>query len=127
MGLLDRLFVKNSSDKTLIPSLKVSDQADNNELPENGYDLISIEFENRTNEIKTLWIEPTCVEFHLDRHSEFMLLAKDDTYRIQINDDYITIYLQYTFDLQLYKRPTSEDIPNPNEWELVEDYFDVFI
>ncbi|WP_207427977.1 hypothetical protein [Pedobacter sp. SYSU D00535] len=120
MGLLDKLFFRASSNKNSI-------SVDRNGILINDKDLISIEFENTTNEVKTLWVEPTCVEFKLDKYSEFVLLAKDDTYKIQFNEDYITVFLQYTFDLQLYKRPTSEAVYNANRWELVQDYFDAFI
>ena len=120
MGLLDKLFFRNKSTK---PTNNTTAEADDS----HAENLISIEFENKTDEIKRLWIEPTCVEFTLDKASEFMLVAKDDTYAIQFNTDYITLFLQYTFDLRLYKRPISEEFKNPNEWELIEDYFDLFI
>lgn len=81
--------------------------------------LVEIEFGNRTDEKKTLWIEPTCVEFELDAQTEYKIITHDKYFRIEFDkDDLIVFYLQYSFGFKLYKRPTSKEIINPNDWIL---------
>lgn len=84
--------------------------------------LIEIEFANRSDEKKTLWIEPTCVEFTLDAQMEYKILTHDKSFRIEFDrEDFITFYLQHSFGFKLYKRTASKEVKNPNEWELDQD------
>lgn len=93
---------------------------------ENPQLLVDIEFANRTDQKKTLWVEPTCTEFELDAQTEYKILTHDKFFRIEFDkDDFIVFYLQHSFGFKLYKRPTSKEITNPNEWILDQDTSDI--
>jgi hypothetical protein len=84
--------------------------------------LTDIEFANRTDQKKVVWVEPTCVEFDIDAHTEYRIVTHDKFFRIEFDsNDSIIFYLQYSFGFKLYKRPVSEEIPNPNSWILDDD------
>jgi hypothetical protein len=84
--------------------------------------LVDIEFANRTEQKKTLWVEPTCTEFELDTQTEYKILTHDKFFRIEFDkDDFIVIWLQHSFGFKLYKRPTSKEVINPHEWTLEQD------
>jgi hypothetical protein len=84
--------------------------------------LVDLVFSNNTDQKKTLWIEPTCVEVALDAKTEYKILTHDKFFRIKFDkDDFIVFYLQHSFGFKLYKRATSKEITNPNEWELDHD------
>lgn len=81
--------------------------------------LVDIEFANRTNRKKKVWVEPTCEEFEIDRNTEYRIVSHDKFFRIEFDsDDSIIFYLQYSFGFKLYKRPVSEEVVNPNSWIL---------
>lgn len=84
--------------------------------------LVEIEFSNRTEQKKKVWVEPTCVEFELDALTEYKIVTHDKCLRMEFDkDDFIVFYLEHSFGFKLYKRPISIDIINSNEWILEED------
>ncbi len=84
--------------------------------------LVDIEFANRTDQKRGVWVEPACIEFELDAHSEYKIVTHDKFFRIEFDkDDRIVFYLQYSFGFKLFKRPTSQEVINPNEWTLDQD------
>jgi hypothetical protein len=92
----------------------------NKSIYDNSESLVDIEFGNRTNKVKNVWIEPTCEEFDIEPQTEYKILTHDNFFHIAFtSDDSITFYLQYSFGFKLYKRPVSNEARNPNEWELV--------
>lgn len=80
--------------------------------------LVDIEFANRTDEERYIWIEPSCEEIHLKSDKEYRVVTHDKSFRIEFDKDTIVFYFQYSFGFKLYNRPTSIEIPNPNEWVL---------
>lgn len=92
------------------------------DIYENPDLLVDIEFANRTDKKKTVWVEPACIEFELDTQTEYKILTHDKFFRIDFKkDDFIIFYLQSSFGFKLYKRPTSKEIINENKWTLEED------
>lgn len=88
--------------------------------------LSEIEFANRTDQKKTLWIEPNCIEFSLDAQTEYKISTHGKFFRIEFDkDDFIVFYLQYSFGFKLYKRSTSKEAINPNEWRLDQDMSEI--
>ncbi|WP_207532948.1 hypothetical protein [Desertivirga arenae] len=87
--------------------------------------LVDIEFANRTNHKKKVWVEPNCIEFEIDAQTEYKILTHDKFFRIEFDEDQLTFYLQYSFGFKLYKRPASKEIKNTLEWELEFDSSDV--
>jgi hypothetical protein len=88
--------------------------------------LVDIEFANKTDKPKRVWVEPTCIEFELDKETEYKILTNDKSFRIEFDsDNSIIFYLQYTFSCKLFKRPVSDQIRNPNEWILDLDFSDI--
>ena len=84
--------------------------------------LVDIEFANRTDQKKKVWVEPACTEFELDSQTEYRILTHDKFFRIEFDkDDFIVFYLQHSFGFKLYKRPTSKEVINSNEWTLDQD------
>ena len=84
--------------------------------------LIDIEFANRTDREKVVWVEPTCVEFNIGANTEYRIVTHDKFFRIEFDsNDRIIFYLQYSFGFKLYKRPVSEEVHNPNNWILDDD------
>ncbi|KAA5541616.1 hypothetical protein [Adhaeribacter rhizoryzae] len=95
-------------------------------LYENPDSLIEIEFYNRTDKVKTLWIEPSCEEIFLESHTEFKIVSHDKFLRFEYDSDgFIILYLQYSFGFKLFKRKHSSDLQNKAEWELVFDNTDI--
>lgn len=87
--------------------------------------MTTIEFANRNDGKKIVWIEPTCVELELETHTEYLIITHERDFRIEFEDDTMILYLQYSFGFILNKRPTSKKISNPNSWELVFDLSDI--
>lgn len=88
--------------------------------------LVEIEFANRTNIKKHIWVEPTCVSIEVDADTEYQVITHDKTFRIEFDsDETIVFYLQYSFGFILNKRPTSKEIKNPNPWTLEIDWSDI--
>src|ERR1700761_6357714 len=86
--------------------------------------LVEIEFANRTNTIKHVWVEMACVDLELDAQTEYKIVTHDKFFRMEFDTDGgIIFYLQYTFGFKLYKRPTSREVKN--SWELYIDYSDI--
>ena len=62
--------------------------------------LIDIEFANRTDRNKRVWVEPTCEEFEIDSNTEYRIVTHDKFFRIDFDsDNSIIFYLQYSFGL----------------------------
>ena len=88
--------------------------------------LVDIEFANRTDNPKRVWVELTCIEFELDKQTEYKILTHDKFFRIEFDsDNSIIFYLQYSFGCKLFKRPVSDEMRNPNEWILDLDFSDI--
>jgi len=88
--------------------------------------LVDIEFANRTDRKKRVWVEPTCAEFEIDANTEYRIVTHDRFFRIDFDsDDSMIFYLQYSFGFKLYKRPTSKEVKNPNGWTLDYDTSDI--
>jgi hypothetical protein len=83
--------------------------------------VVDIEFSNRTNTKRRVWVEPTRVEFEIDSHTEFRIVTHDKYFRIEFDGDRIVFYLQLSFGFKLFKRPLSKEAVNPNEWKLDHD------
>jgi hypothetical protein len=94
------------------------DSKDTKKLYKDPANLVDIEFANRTDEERYIWIEPSCEEIHLKSDTEYRVITHDKSFRIEFDKDMIVFYFQYSFGFRLYKRPASEDIPNPHEWTL---------
>ncbi|RYX83700.1 hypothetical protein EON73_03720 [bacterium] len=85
--------------------------------------LVEIEFSNKTNNFKNIWVEPTCISINLDHKTEYKIVTNDKFFRIEFDkDEQVVFYLQYKFDFKLYKRLVSLDVINQNEWLLDFDY-----
>lgn len=87
--------------------------------------LVEIEFANRTERTKKVWVEPSCIEFEIDALTEYKIVTHDKFLRMEFDEDQLTFFLQYSFGFKLYKRPTSEEIENPFQWELDMDTSDI--
>jgi hypothetical protein len=88
--------------------------------------LVDIEFANRTDKPKRVWVELICIEFELDKQTEYKILTNDKSFRIEFDsDNSIIFYLQYAFSCKLFKRPISDQIRNPNDWILDLDFSDI--
>ncbi len=79
--------------------------------------LVDIEFSNRTNTLKNIWIEPACTSINLDHETEYRIVTHDKFFRMEFdNDNQVIFYLQYSFGFKLYKRLRSDEVVNKNEW-----------
>lgn len=88
--------------------------------------LVDIEFFNRTNALKNIWVEPACTSIDLDNDTEYKIVTHDRFFRIEFDkDNQVIFYLQYSFGFKLYKRPASDDVTNKNEWVLDYDCSDI--
>jgi len=88
-------------------------------LYENPDLLVDVEFSNRTNKTKSIWVELACVEIDVDPHTEYRILTHDRSFHIAFDsDDSIIFYLQYSFGFKLYKRPVSKTAYKANDWIL---------
>ena len=88
--------------------------------------LVDIEFANRTDRNKRVWVELACQEFEIDPNTEYRIVTHDKFFRIEFDsNDSIIFYLQYSFGFKLYKRPVSEEIKNPHDWILDYDTSDI--
>jgi hypothetical protein len=60
-------------------------------LIKNPYDhpelLVDIEFSNRTNKTKRVWVEIACVEIEIDTHTEYRILTHDRFFHIAFDSD----------------------------------------
>jgi hypothetical protein len=84
--------------------------------------LVEIEFANRTDKKKRVWVETSCVEFELDSNTEYRIVTHDKSFRIDFDsENSIIFYLQYSFGFKLYKRRVSDAIVNHDEWILEHD------
>lgn len=83
---------------------------------------IGIEFYNKTDHQKKLWVEPSCIELILESKTEYRVEADDMEYRIEFDEEYVILYLQYRFGPKIYKRPYSSNLSNSEEWLLDTDY-----
>lgn len=84
--------------------------------------MVEIEFGNRTNIKKYIWVEPTCVSIEIEAETEYQIKTHDKTFRIEFDKEEIIIfYLQFSFGFILNKRPTSKEVKNPNPWTLDTD------
>ncbi|WP_152560146.1 hypothetical protein [Hymenobacter sp. IS2118] len=88
--------------------------------------LVDIEFSNRTNIFINIWVEPLCLSIDLDKDTEYKVVSHDRFFRIEFDkDNQIVFYLQHSFGFKLYKRASSADILNENEWLLDYDCSDI--
>lgn len=96
------------------------------ELYNDPDNLAVIEFSNRTNIRKLIWVEPSCVTIEVEANTEYQILTHDKSFRIEFDLEYTLIfYLQYSFGFILNKRAISNAIPNPNPWILDMDSSDI--
>ena len=72
-----------------------------------------------------MWVEPTCIEFELDDMTEYKIVTHDKFFHIRFDEEYLTFFLQYSFGFKLFKRPVSEELRNPFDWELEMDTSDI--
>lgn len=84
--------------------------------------LTTIEFANRNDGKKYVWVEPACVELELESHTEYQIITHETDFRVEFDNNRIVLYLQYSVGFILSSRPTSSEITNPNSWSLVVDY-----
>jgi hypothetical protein len=54
--------------------------------------LVVIEFANRTDTKKYVWVEPTCVSLELDADTEYQIVTHDKTFRIEFDKDETMIF-----------------------------------
>jgi len=115
MGLFDKLFEKKNNSEQ-------QDKSRIKQLYSDPKELVTIEFANRTDAKKFVWVEPTCVSLELDANTEYQIITHDKTFRIEFaKDEKIIFYLQYSFGFILNKRPASKEPQNPYEWVLEVD------
>ncbi|WP_207430892.1 hypothetical protein [Sabulibacter ruber] len=85
---------------------------------ENPERLFEIEFANHSENKKSVWVEPTCIEFELDTQTEYKIVTHDKFVRLEFDGDgNLIFYLQHSFGFKLYKRPASKEVKNRHEWE----------
>jgi len=95
-------------------------------LYENPQNIIEIEFSNRTNTLQNIWVEPICLSIELDSKAEYKVVTHDKSFRIEFDEkNQVVFYLQYTFGFKLYKRLTSLEVINGNQWIIDEDYSEI--
>ena len=88
--------------------------------------LVVIEFGNRTNIKKYIWVEPTCVLIGLEADTEYQVITHDRTFRIEFDkEETIVFYLQNSFGFILNKRPSSTEVRNPSPWTLDVDFSEI--
>ena len=81
--------------------------------------LVRIEFANRGATVRNIWVEPSCESIDVEANTEYLVITHDNYFRIEFCEDgNIVFWFQYTFGFILCKRPVSERIPNPNEWQI---------
>ncbi len=95
-------------------------------LYNNPKKLTIIEFANRIEIIKYVWVDPSCVSIEIDSNTEYQVITHDKTFRIEFDkNETIIFYLQYTFGFKLYKRQVSKNIRNSNPWILDIDFSEI--
>ncbi len=88
--------------------------------------LVVLEFANRTNVEKFVWVEPACISIELEADTEYQIITHDRTFRMEFDkNETLIFYLQYSFGFILNKRPTSKQIDNPHPWTLNIDCSDI--
>lgn len=88
--------------------------------------LVDIEFSNRTNTLTNIWVEPSCTSIDLDKDTEYKIVSHDRFFRMEFDkDNQIIFYLQYSFGFKLYKRASTSEVVNKNEWLLDYDCSDI--
>jgi hypothetical protein len=81
--------------------------------------LVIIEFANRTDIPRLIWVEPSCISIEIDANTEYQIVTHDKTFRMEFDkEETLVFYLQYSFGFKLFKRPTSVKAINPNVWIL---------
>jgi len=89
---------------------------------ENPAFLVDIEFSNRTNTLKNIWVEPSGVSIELTNATEYKITTHDKFFRLEFdNSNQVVLYLQYSFGFKLYKRPANHEGVNNNDWVLESD------
>jgi hypothetical protein len=89
-------------------------------------ELVVIEFANRTDIKKFVWVEPACVSIEIDARTEYKIVTHDKSFRIEFDvDETITFYLQYSFGFILYKRVLSETNSDSNSWNVDMDLSEI--
>ncbi|MFY0602198.1 MAG: hypothetical protein JXR03_21155 [Cyclobacteriaceae bacterium] len=87
---------------------------------------VDIEFYNRTGKLTNIWIEPSCQSIDLEKGMEYKVVSHDRFFRLEFDEDnQVIFYCQYSFGCKIFKRQSSKDIQNPNEWELEIDLSDI--
>jgi hypothetical protein len=88
--------------------------------------LVDIEFYNRSNILKNIWVEPTCISIDLESDTEYKIVTHDRFFRMEFDENnQVIFYLQHSFGFKLYKRPASKEVINQNEWILDNDCSDI--
>lgn len=147
MGLFDFWFKKklnvadgnNQPDESSIQSFEMHKEVQKDEpkqldfmeerikfFYEHPETLVDIEFSNRTNTLTNIWVEPACTSIDLDKDTEYKIVSHDRFFRMEFDkDNQVVFYLQYSFGFKLYKRASSADVVNKNEWLLDYDCSDI--
>lgn len=87
---------------------------------------VDIEFSNRTGKLVNIWVEPSCQSIELEKGIEYKLVSHDSFFRIEFDDEnQVIVYCQYSFGCKIYKRPSSDELKNENEWELEIDLSEI--
>lgn len=88
--------------------------------------LIEIEFANRTDVEKFVWVEPACISIKLDANTEYKVVSHDKTFRIEFDEkETIVLYTQFSFGFKLFSRDISPTAINNKEWVLDCDLSDI--
>ena len=87
---------------------------------------VDIEFYNRTGNLINIWIEPSCQSIDLEKGMEYKVVSHDRFFRLEFDEkNQVILYCQYSFGCKIFKRKSSKEIKNPNEWELEIDLSDI--
>ena len=87
---------------------------------------VDIEFSNRTGKLVNIWVEPSCQSIDLEKGMEYKIVSHDRFFRLEFDDDnQVVFYCQYSFGCKIFKRPSSSEVTNKNDWELEIDLSEI--
>jgi hypothetical protein len=88
--------------------------------------LTEIEFANRGELPKKVWVELACCDLTIDAKTEYKIVTHDKAFRIEFDTDGgIIFYLQYSFGYKLYKRAVDNNFRTDRTWELDFDWSEI--
>lgn len=88
---------------------------------------VDFEFSNRTGNLVNIWVEPSCQLIELQKGTEYKIVSHDRYFRIEFDEkNQVIFYCQYSFGCKIFKRPSSNEIKNENEWELEIDLSEIY-